>query len=182
MHRRSTLTLLKTKRLFLALWPDEQVRAGIVALRRRLEVLGRLVPADNLHVTLVFLGSLSEERAQCVVQACAAVRSAAFELVLREVQFPRRSRMAWLVPSAATPPLQRLVDALNSALVACGHGRERRPFSTHVTLVRDLRNRPRPPGFDPIVWPVRDFCLVQSTPKPAGSAYTVLHRWSLVSR
>ena len=174
--------MLETKRLFLALWPDEQVRAGMAAVGRQLGVPGRYVPAVNLHVTLVFLGSLDEERAQCVVQACAALRSAALELVLNEVEFPRRARMAWLVPSVVVPPLQQLVDALDSALVACGHERERRPFSTHVTLARDLRHRPRPQRFEPVVWPVRDFCLVQSTPKSAGSVYTVLHRWPLVCR
>lgn len=174
--------MIKSQRLFLALWPDDPVRAGIAAVSQQLGVPGRYVPADNLHITLVFLGVLDEGQAQCVVRAGAALRSATFELVLNEVQFPRRARMAWLVPSAALPPLQQLVDALESALVACGHTRERRPFSTHVTLVRDLRHRPRPPRFAPVVWPVRDFCLVQSQPTSAGSIYTVLHRWPLVCR
>lgn len=173
--------MVETKRLFLALWPDAWVRAGIAGLSRGLVMPGRKVPAENLHATLVFLGSLDDERARCVVSACAAVKSAAFDLILREIQFPRRSRMAWLTPSAEVPAMLELVEALLSAIRACGHVRERRPFRAHVTLMRDMRNRPSAPVFEPIVWPVREFCLVQSTVGPAGSVYSVLCRWPLVS-
>lgn len=89
--------------------------------------------------------------------------------------------MAWLVPSAEVPALQQLVETLLSAVSECGHVRERRPFRPHVTLMRDLRNRPPAPAFEPIVWPVREFCLVQSAVGPVGSVYTVLCRWALVS-
>lgn len=51
-----------TRRLFFALWPDETLRATFAhATHKAVRASGgRLVPARNLHVTLLFLGSVAE--------------------------------------------------------------------------------------------------------------------------
>ncbi|HET9551947.1 MAG TPA: 2'-5' RNA ligase family protein, partial [Anaeromyxobacteraceae bacterium] len=73
-----------TRRLFVALEPDEVVRAGLVeaaaALRRAAGPLGRQVrwaePAA-LHLTLRFLGNVAEPSLEPVARAVEAAAAAA---------------------------------------------------------------------------------------------------------
>ena len=50
-----------SRRLFVALWPDVQVRHELTMLQARPEIRaagGRTVPAKNIHMTLWFLGDV----------------------------------------------------------------------------------------------------------------------------
>ncbi len=51
-------------RLFFAVWPPLAVAEALAAWARRLqrETGGRAVAAKNIHLTLAFLGEVSEER------------------------------------------------------------------------------------------------------------------------
>ena len=53
-----------SRRLFFALWPDEDMRQAMLhAIRKAARASGgRPVPAANLHVTLAFLGAVPERR------------------------------------------------------------------------------------------------------------------------
>src|SRR6266478_6212584 len=87
-----------TLRLFFALWPDPATRAAIAALARDVgrETDGRAVAADNVHLTLIFLG---EQPAEIVPQLCAsgaAIEFSAFRLALDEVDCWRKTGIAWL--------------------------------------------------------------------------------------
>ena len=74
----------ETRRLFLALWPDDGLRETLTALTNGLPeaAQGRRAARDNLHVTLVFLGSLDSARQRCVEEVCAATRGRTFGLAL----------------------------------------------------------------------------------------------------
>ncbi len=48
-------------RLFFALWPDPPTRTALAMLVDGLPLVGgRRVPAENLHLTLAFLGNVDE--------------------------------------------------------------------------------------------------------------------------
>src|SRR5579859_6565187 len=53
-----------TRRLFFALWPNEALRAAFAhSVHGAAKACGgRPVPADNLHVTLAFLGSVPQRQ------------------------------------------------------------------------------------------------------------------------
>ena len=53
-----------TRRLFLAAWPNADVRAQLASLVEQCAACGqgRAIPAENLHLTLAFLGDLPQER------------------------------------------------------------------------------------------------------------------------
>lgn len=168
------------ERLFFALWPDDVTRARIEAARLGAGMHdGRAIPTGNLHVTLVFLGALDRAQRLCTECAAAAIDARAFELVLDEVQWRRRAGMVWLAATQTPAALLDVVGALQQALVACGYRSERRAFTAHVTLARDVRRAPRGGAIVPIRWRANEFCLVRSEPTARGSAYTVERRWRL---
>ncbi len=153
-----------SRRLFFACWPDANLRAEIVKRRRLIEGLSpRRVPDHNLHLTLLFLGN---QPAACVPSLLAAmdqVTTTAFELTLDRFGWFPGARVAWLgghAPAAA----QALVSRLSALCEQLGLQVDRRPFRPHVTLFRKVSGRPELPDPEMLVWPVREFALIESIP------------------
>lgn len=170
------------RRLFLALWPDPQVRPVLAAAARSASARGaRPVAVDNLHITLVFLGSCDPARERCVEQGAAAAAGVRFTLRLDQVGWFPRARVAWLAPSVPPPALLALQQGLVDALVPCGFKAEPRPFHAHLTVLRECRAQPLWQDFTAVEWPVPDFALVQSRTEPGGVRYEVRRRFALAS-
>ena len=167
-----------TRRLFFALWPDAAVRARLARVARDIDQ-GRRMDADNLHITLYFLGNTTAGAQACVEQAAETVTGQPFELTLTEIGHWPRPQVVWLGPQEIPPPLLDLYTGLVSAIRPCGFEPERRAFHPHVTLARKVRRLQQAPTVEPIVWRVEDFCLVESRTTPAGVRYEVLRHWPL---
>jgi len=162
-------------RLFFALWPDAGVRRRVAEHCPR---HGRLVPPQNWHVTLVFLGGVTARVRAALEQAADAADPEAFSLSLDRRGCWRRSGIFWLAASAVPSALQRLQLQLAEAAAEMGVPRETRPYLPHLTLARKARPEPET-IIDPIQWRVDEFCLVRSELLPQGARYAVLRRWPL---
>lgn len=102
------------------------------------------VAEHNLHVTLKFLGALSDEQLACVRSALSRELDGGgtFELELaglRAVPSPRRCSMVWAQFADADEQCARLAARVEEAAVSCGLPAETRAFSAHTTLVRARR-------------------------------------------
>ena len=167
------------ERLFFALWPGDEQRRALARLQRELAPRhSRATHADDLHITLVFLGDVTPEQRACAESAADRVNGRAFELMLDRVGCFPRARVTWCGPSAVTKPLLDLVEALNRELLGCGVRPERRPYSPHATLARKARPIDGRDLERPILWPVDGFSLVASADRPPPH-YQVLRRWPL---
>lgn len=171
----------ESSRLFFALWPDAALRALIaqrvqVGLRRG---GGRPVRADNMHITLAFLGEVEAERIDCIRDAADGVQAPAFTLRLERLGYWRRARVVWLGPPERHPEPPAVVARLWEALMPCGCEPESRPFFPHMTLTRKANRGPRARSIDPIDWRVSEFALVSSNLYEDGVQYEVLRRWPL---
>lgn len=166
------------RRVFLAVWPAPAVRAQLLALTGDLREQsgGRMTRPDNVHMTLAFLGALSDPEIEAVRGRAREVVFAAFAISMDRVQYRPRRRMVWLAANRPPAALLALVDGLSEALRRSGFQLERRAFHAHVTLIRKARRRPRLAA-PSIVWPVTEFTLTESTLSPAGSEYRTLDRW-----
>ncbi len=130
-------------RLFLALNLPKGEKGRIHHAARALresELPVRWVEPSKFHITLKFLGDLSEDRIEAVEEAVGRVAAAAGPLDLSLGGFGafptlRRPRVIW-IKVAATPALRRLREDLDGELTACGFERETRVFHPHVTLGR----------------------------------------------
>ena len=136
-------------RVFLAVDVDDRVRMGIRTLIERLrEPFARAgrhsrigwVPPDRVHVTLHFIGELSESR---VGELIAAVERpldvAPFDLALGGLGlFPPRGRprVLWVGVERGGAAVGELHAATGKRLVALGLPVEERAFSPHVTVAR----------------------------------------------
>jgi len=84
-------------RLFLAIWPDAAAGEALARLADDVALVARGKPVERakIHLTLVFLGDVAQEREPAVAAVAArAARSARFTLALDRVGSSRRSRVA----------------------------------------------------------------------------------------
>ncbi len=126
-------------RVFVALELPEPLVAPITRLQAGLTV-GRIVPEDNLHLTLAFLGEIGEPQAWAVAEALAEALAApaqpAVALTLRGLDLFGGRRPNVLFVSAHGPGLAPLHDKVLHAVRAAGVELPRTRFRPHVTLAR----------------------------------------------
>ena len=169
-----------TRRLFFALWPDDMVRTRCdwyvsSILGKRI----RRIPAEKLHITLAFVGSVNAEVTACLETQADAIQLAPFDLCIDHLGYWHRKRLLWMGPTHTPDALWALIQALRDAFDACGLPQERRPFQAHMTLARKFSAALPPAEVPSIDWPVGSFCLVQSVNSDNGVSYRVLRRWTL---
>ncbi|MBV8121993.1 MAG: RNA 2',3'-cyclic phosphodiesterase [Alphaproteobacteria bacterium] len=140
----------------------------------------RWVDPGNLHLTLRFIGEISEDVAADVDQALAKLRARRFSLRLAGtgVFGGDRPRSLW-VGVERNPDLTTLRDKIEQALTRVGLPPEPRKFAPHVTLAR-LQNPPfdkiaeflaAHAGFRAEPLSVEAFNLIASYPTKSGSVY-----------
>lgn len=169
------------QRLFFALWPDDAVRSELARLASGgPRGAGRLVPAENLHLTLAFLGHLDAGTRACVEAAADGISAGPFELVFTRLGCWPRPRVLWAGTQDTPAALVELVYALRRGMTGCGLRAETRPYRAHVTLARKTRV---PADFhaacEPVRWRADAFDLVESKTLSAGAHYRRLRRWPL---
>ncbi|MFA9461934.1 RNA 2',3'-cyclic phosphodiesterase [Thiohalorhabdus methylotrophus] len=169
------------QRLFFALWPPPGLQRAL-AERAREALDGRRarrVPAENLHVTLAFLGEVDARTRECAEEAAGSLELPSFTLAIDRLGLWARRGLLWAGPSRAPEALPALAAELGRSLEPCGLERDRRPFRAHLTLARKAAGQPPRQAMDPLEWRVDRFVLVASQLGPGGSAYTLLREWPL---
>ena len=126
------------ERLFVAVPLTETARQEIVA---RLPALpGRLVPPQNWHFTVRFLGETDPRmRDLLVAELCKARFGSAFLIHFGGLgAFPRakRARIVWIGVDEGAPRLISVAETVESAVRRAGFPAEERPFKPHLTLSR----------------------------------------------
>ena len=154
-------------RLFVALWPDAQVRAALQAASAqwRWQPGAAIIPADRLHLTLHFLGDLPRESIPELARALELPRARCALTLDRAALW--RGGVAVLEPSVVPAPLVELRRALGAALHSVGLALETRRWRPHVTLAR--RANVKPPQMAPIFWPLGGHVLAESRARPRTS-------------
>jgi len=175
-------------RLFAGLEFPDELSGRIAALAFGLPG-ARWVAARNLHLTLRFIGEVSEAAAEDIHTELASVPFDPFTLILAGFGLfgdRHRAHTLWLGVERSEA-LSRLAAKVEQAVVRAGQPAEPRKFSPHVTLAR-LRDSPparlqdfisAAPGLRANV-AADHFCLFQSLLGRGGAEYHVLERYPLV--
>lgn len=169
------------QRLFFALWPTPEQRAALVEAAARLpDELGRRVSADNLHLTLLFLGGLTPEQREAMEAVADDIVVPPFTLTFDEFGYWRRPQVVWLGSRAMPAELRVLVKYLQQGAASAGLIVDSRPYTIHLTLYRKARRAPRRWSvFAPLNWSVTEFALVESLSEANGMRYEVRRSWPL---
>ena len=182
-------------RLFVAIPMPSEVRALLAAFVNDLRALApqaKWVRADNLHVTLKFLGETDSSKLRQVQAGLAAIRSPqAATLKFRGLGFfpnERHPRVFW-AGTETSPNVTPLAAEIDQAMQRLGFPLEGRVFSAHLTLARFSprglsaklqaavqQNQSRDFGS----FTAREFQLIESKLKPAGAEYTTLESFPFV--
>lgn len=173
--------MAESERLFFALWPEPQQQHAWADLAESLVPAdsGRLLPAQNLHITLLYLGEVGSETRLMLEQKADAIHAKPFELKFERFGHWRKPQVVWWGPKQTPEPLQKLVQSLRQAAQVCGIEVEQRPYQAHLTLARKVRHAPGRISAEPYEWQVDEFSLVRSTLLPEGAHYEVICRWPL---
>jgi 2'-5' RNA ligase len=173
----------RISRLFLAVVPDAAAAARISrlahVLKRAHKFDGKVIEPGRLHVSLFFLGELSEQIVQVASDAAAEVRLPPFEVLFdRSVSFLGKpgNRPFVLVGDEGLDRLKSFRQTLGVAMAGKGlRYLTKRDFTPHVTLLyadRDVEEHP----IEPIRWTVNEFVLIHSM-----HGHVHLARWPLRS-
>ncbi len=159
-------------RLFIAVWPPEEVAAELAALHRKDQRGVRFVRPENWHITLRFLGEADPDE---VIDTLNGTTLA-----------PARARLGPAVDVIAERALVVPVDGLDALAgrVSERTGRigqpQRKRFIGHLTLARLKPHVPMPRALGALVsaeFDVDEIALVQSRLDPQGARYETIETW-----
>ena len=175
------------RRLFFAFWPDPPQQATLAeATRRAVERSGgQRVPPENLHITLVFLGSVPEsEIVQVETIAAKVAQDVSPEpalVALDVLDYWKKPRVVCLTTQQpANAQALRIADLLTARLTTAGFAPDTRPYRPHVTLARKAP-RGSMDTLQPLLWTFRAFSLIESHTGPSGSVYRCRARFTFSS-
>ena len=177
-------------RLFIAIELPSPRKRELEQLRAKIPG-ARWVPAEQIHLTLAFLGEVDEDTAGRLTDELARIQAEAFNLSFSGTGcFPNlhHPRVLW-AGLQQEPALTRLAAAIHSAVRACGIPLEERPFSPHITLARlklpcsreageflgNYRSLTIPP------FPVQEFTLFQSRLSQQGAVHLPVRSFPLAA-
>jgi 2'-5' RNA ligase len=148
----------------------------------------RWSPAENLHLTLRFIGEVDEVVANDIDDMLSGLRAAPFELTLSgSGSFGSKDPHSLWIGVAPCPPLLHLAARIESLLQRMGLAAETRKYTPHVTLAR-LKDAPAPrvrafladhAQFTSGPFEVTSFGLYSSHQSSRGSQYVLERRYPL---
>lgn len=147
----------------------------------------KLVEAENIHVTLRFLGEVLQSQVMQVIDSMKELSFKKIEMELRGLgAFPdlRYMNVIWVGITRGAPELASLSREIEPMVRAAGVPSERRGFSSHITIAR-VRSRRGKEQLTQIVsektdenfgsMPVESIVLKKSVLMPQGPIYSNIY-------
>ncbi len=182
-------------RLFIAINFPEEIETVISKQVEELKIqFPRIswVKAENLHLTLKFLGYVKEEKLEEIKKGIEEVSRdfQPFELTILRMGYFHREPFIIQLNIGYSAALSNLVEHLEKEMKNQGFKRENHSYSPHITLGRGrrlkregieaLKRSMREEIFSPIKFTVKKIALIESTLKSTGAVYTVLNKFLLI--
>ena len=161
-------------RLFIAVWPPEDVISELMSLPRKDQRGVRFVDPDNWHITLRFLGEADPARVLDALDGATLPRVSARLGPAVDMLAER----ALVIPASGLDELAEQVTALTAQIGTP----TRKRFFGHLTLARVKPHVAMPRALGSMVsaeFDVDEIALVQSRLDPDGARYETLEAFPL---
>lgn len=173
-------------RLFIGIDLPEHIKDELVTLQQTFVLLdlfsGRLIPRENLHITVLFLGTVEPEKLDQLSYQLANLTFDSFTLTLGAVEIPHWSHPHVMWVRTHSEAFVTLANVLQETL---GITQDRAPFG-HCTIARistiynkiALKEALQQIVMEPLSWQVSHFVLYQSHTLEQGAKHVPLETFS----
>ncbi len=184
-------------RAFIAIELSEEIRNSLAQIQSHLKYAGadvKWVEKDNIHLTLKFLGEVSDEKIEKIKSILDEIGKTvkSFEISLKDIgAFPKIDypRIIWVGLDKGTKESIGLAGRIDEALSKIGFQKETRPFAAHLTIGRvrspknkeALKEKIESQDTSHKTQVISSVSLFQSKLTPQGPIYTNLHEAKLIN-
>jgi 2'-5' RNA ligase len=185
----------KRHRIFIAInLPEEVKRELSVYSEKWPELPAKWTNKDNLHITLEFLGDLTDQEIGdvCLIVKEVSLRHKSFDLEIKQIGYGPKDKvppkMVWAEGEKSKELADLKQDLQNSLMQKISFIPEDRTFSPHITLARisswewktiEPEERPEIDGNINLPFTVESIEVMESELKRGGPVYTILESHQL---
>jgi len=142
------------------------------------------VAEDNLHITLSFLGQLTDGQKQLLLSGAQQAAESLGEetitpLAINRLGYFKRPKVLYLANDDIPPWQNKLASALKTQAQNVGLHQEDRRYLSHITLYRKVTGLPKELPLPSMQIPVDRFSLFQSVSTETGVRYQAVKTWRL---
>lgn len=153
-----------------------------------------IVKPKNIHITMRFLGEISTETVEKVIEQMKEIKSQSFDIEFKGIgTFPniKNPRVIWIGIKKGSIELKEIYVQLEPRLRKIGFNPDKKGFSPHLTIARVRSGRNRKTLTDTLghmelheigIIRAEILKLKKSTLTPSGSIYSTMHEVVLDSQ
>lgn len=180
-------------RAFIAVECPDELQEKLTLIQNEFKVFGimKLVEAENIHMTLRFIGEVEEEIAEKITASLEALKEMKkFKVSVKSVgAFPKPEyiKVLWAGVEEGVKELEIIKDLIENIMIDSGFEKDTR-FHPHFTLAR-VRSIDNKDGITDYLksntnryfgeFEVSRILLMKSELQPAGPKYTIVHKYLL---
>ena len=138
---------------------------------------GRFSLPENLHLTLAFLGECNPKQTTAAKSAMDYMNFKALDITIENMgRFKRDGGEIWWAGIAENQTLIELQWSLTDNLNSAGFSLEKRKYSPHITLAREVVTDLQPQGIEPFGETVSSVELMKSEQIGGKLTYTPIYQ------
>lgn len=167
------------KRLFLGFSPDTEQIQSLLRLQSALPGPCNPVPPTNLHMTLAFLGPLSQAQQQQLIQSLNQMDKPSFSVTLDKLCLWQKPRILCLTGAPSDPALKQMATQTQLLAAHLGLHQSEYDYQPHITLCRKAHILPQHIKVPALTLKPTQLHLYHSHNPGDGVRYRILKSWPL---
>jgi len=179
-------------RTFISLEFPENIRKDIFksfeSLKNSKVTFGNFVKKENIHLTLKFLGNISEEKIKEIEKKLSEIEFSGFSVSTGDIGFfpsEKYIRIIWI--NLISDNIKKLKRIIDDKLKEIGINHNDREFSSHITVARVKKMKDKENFFKKIEelkikkmnFDINNFFLIKSELRKDGPVYKILKKFEL---